>query len=382
MNRFTFQNTTRIHFGEGQIAAITKDIPADARVLVTYGGGSIKKNGVYDQVADALKDHTWAEFSGIEPNPKYDTLMKAVTMIQEEGYDYLLAVGGGSVVDGTKFIAAAAEFAGDPWDICQFGATIERALPLGCVLTLPATGSESNTGGVITRGTDKLPFGSELVRPIFAVLDPAVTLTLPERQVANGVIDAFVHIMEQYMTYPVNAKVQDRFAEGLLMTLMEEGPKALNDPKDLDVRANIMWAATLALNGLIGAGVPQDWATHMIGHELTALHGIDHARTLSIVFPAVLKFQRDSKKDKLLQFGERAFGITEGDDNTRIDQTIARIVDFFHEMGVPAALSEADLTADAIDPLVDNLKAHKMGKLGEHRAIGFDESRAILELAV
>lgn len=382
MNKFTFQNTTRIHFGEGQIAAISNDIPADARVLVTYGGGSIKKNGVYDQVAEALKDHTWAEFSGIEPNPKYDTLMKAVEMIREEGYDYLLAVGGGSVVDGTKFIAAAAEFDGDPWAICQSGAKITSALPLGCVLTLPATGSESNVGAVVTRGTDKLPFGSELVRPVFAVLDPAVTLTLPYRQIANGVVDAFVHTMEQYMTYPVNAKVQDRFAEGLLMTLMEEGPKALTDPDDVEVRANIMWAATLALNGLIGSGVPQDWATHMIGHEITALHGVDHARTLSIVFPAVLKHQRDAKKDKLLQFGERALGITEGNEQARIDKTIAGIVDFFHAMGVPASLGEADLGPDAIDPLVEQLKAHKLAKLGEHKAIGFDESRAILNLAV
>lgn len=382
MFKFTFQNSTRIHFGEGQIAAIKKDIPKDARVLVTYGGGSIKKNGVYDQVVEALSDHTWEEFGGIEPNPQYDTLMKAVELIREEGYDYLLAVGGGSVVDGTKFIAAAAEFAGDAWDILEVQAPVKTALPLSCILTLPATGSESNTGAVVTRGQDKLFFGTELVRPIFAVLDPAVTLSLPQRQVANGAVDAFVHIMEQYMTYPVNAKVQDRFAEGLLMTLIEEGPKALSTPDDLDVRANIMWAATMALNGLIGTGVPQDWSTHMIGHEITALHGIDHARTLSMVFPAVLKHQRAKKQDKILQFGERVFGITDGSIDDRVDATIAKIVEFFHAMEVPASLPEADLTAQNIDSIVENLKAHKRDKLGEHGAIGYEDSRDILKLAV
>lgn len=382
MNKFSFQNTTRIHFGEGQISAIADDIPADARVLVTYGGGSIKSNGVYDQVVEALSEHTWEEFSGIEPNPQFETLMKAVELIREEGYDYLLAVGGGSVVDGTKFIAAAAEFAGDAWDICQYGAEVKTALPLACVLTLPATGSESNSGAVITRGQDKLFFGTPLVQPEFAVLDPAVTLSLPAKQVANGVIDAFVHILEQYMTYPVNAKVQDRFAEGLLMTLIEDGPKALSQPDDVAVRANIMWAATMALNGLIGAGVPNDWATHMIGHEITALHGVDHARTLSIVYPAMLKHQREAKADKILQFGERVFNVTEGSDAQRIDTVIEKIVEFFHTMGVPASLGEAELHATDIQPLMAKLKHHKREGLGEHGNIGYAESEAILKLAL
>jgi NADP-dependent alcohol dehydrogenase len=382
MFKFTFQNTTRIHFGEGQIATIATDIPKDARVLVTYGGGSIKSNGVYDQVVEALSDHTWEEFGGIEPNPKYDTLMKAVQLIREEGYDYLLAVGGGSVVDGTKFIAAAAEFEGDAWDICEFGAKVTSAIPLACVLTLPATGSESNSGSVVTRGKDKMFFGTPLVQPLFAVLDPAVTLSLPPRQVANGVIDAFVHTMEQYMTYPVNAKVQDRFAEGLLMTLLEEGPEVITRPDDLDVRANIMWAATMALNGLIGAGVPQDWSTHMIGHEITALHGVDHARTLSIVFPAVMKHQRVVKKEKLLQFADRVLNVSAGTDDERIDIAIGKITEFFHAMGVPASLREADLSADAIAAIMENLKVHKREKLGEHGAIDYEQSQEILELAV
>jgi len=383
MNKFTFQNTTRIHFGEGQIAAIAKDIPKDSRVLVTYGGGSIKKNGVYDQVVDALQEHTWEEFGGIEPNPKYETLMEAVKIIQSEGYDYLLAVGGGSVVDGTKFIAVAAEYKGsNPWDICATGAKVESALPLSCILTLPATGSESNSGAVVTKGKDKLFFGTPLVQPVFAVLDPAVTLSLPPKQVANGVIDAFVHTMEQYLTFPVNAKVQDRFAEGLLHTLMEDGPKAMTNPEDVEIRANIMWAATMALNGLIGTGVPQDWSSHMIGHELTALHSIDHARTLSIVFPAVMKHQSAAKSAKILQFGERVLDVRSGSEEERIKLIIGKVVAFFHAMGVPAALSEANLGRDDIDEIVAQLKVHGRDNLGEHGAITFEKSREILELAL
>ncbi|GAB3517333.1 iron-containing alcohol dehydrogenase [Photobacterium alginatilyticum] len=383
MNKFTYQNPTRIHFGEGQIAAITNDIPKDKKVLVTYGGGSIKSNGVYAQVEAALADHQWGEFAGIEPNPQYDTLMKAVDMIKAEGYDYLLAVGGGSVIDGTKFIAAAASYEGeDPWNILAANEAVKAAVPLACVLTLPATGSENNMGAVVSRGKDKLAFMSPLVQPIFAVLDPKTTLSLSPRQVANGVVDAFVHVMEQYLTFPANAKVQDRFAEGLLLTLIEEGPKALATPDDMDVRSNVMWSATQALNGLIGVGVPQDWATHMIGHELTGNYGIDHARTLSIVLPAVMQERRADKEAKLLQYGERIFGITEGSVDERIDATIAQTITFFKQMEVPTRLSDVDLDASAIDTLVAGLEKHGMKALGEHGNIAIADSRAILEAAL
>jgi NADP-dependent alcohol dehydrogenase len=385
MLNFSFENTTKILFGEGQVASISKNIPKDAKVLVTYGGGSIKSNGVYDQVSKALSEHTWFEFSGIEPNPSYDTLMKAQTIIKEKNIDFILAVGGGSVVDGSKFIAAAALFEGDePWDIVSKQARVRNALPLACVLTLPATGSESNTGAVVTRDGNKLPFQSPLVRPIFAILDPAVTLSLSSRQVGNGVVDAFVHTMEQYLTYSVNAKVQDRFAEGLLHTLIEEGPKALapETSKDLEVRGNIMWAATMALNGLIGAGVPQDWSTHMIGHELTGTHGIDHARTLSIVLPAVMKVCSKAKREKLLQYAERIWNITEGDDDTRIGRAIELTEQFFETMQVPTRLSDVDLGKADIDLLIEKLKQHGMLKLGEHGDITPEVSRQILEKAL
>ncbi len=385
MLNFSFQNTTQIHFGEGQIKALSKQIPKNAKVLMTYGGGSIKSNGVYDQVVAALSEHTWFEFSGIEPNPSYDTLVKAQTIIAENDIDFLLAVGGGSVVDGTKFIAAAALFEGeDSWDLIAKQHPITQALPIGCVLTLPATGSETNAGAVVTRDGHKLPFFSPLVRPLFAVLDPAVTLSLSDRQISNGVVDAFVHTMEQYLTYSVNGKVQDRFAEGLLLTLIEEGPKALaaESTNDLEVRGNIMWAATMALNGLIGAGVPQDWATHMIGHELTGAHGIDHARTLSIVLPAVMKVCSEPKREKLLQYAERIWNLTEGDEETRIARAIELTEQFFETMQVPTRLSQVDLGSADIDALIEKLTQHGMVKLGEHGAITPEVSREILVKAL
>lgn len=389
MLNFSFQNTTQILFGEGQIAALKKQIPADAKVLVTYGGGSIKSNGVYDQVTAALSDHTWFEFSGIEPNPSYDTLIKSLDIIKKNDIDFILAVGGGSVVDGSKFIAAAALFNAkgennDPWDIVSKQARVTKALPLACVLTLPATGSESNTGAVVTRDGNKLPFSSPLVRPTFAVLDPAVTLSLSDRQISNGVVDAFVHTMEQYLTYSVNGKVQDRFAEGLLLTLIEEGPKALaaETSQDLEVRGNIMWAATMALNGLIGAGVPQDWATHMIGHELTGIHNIDHARTLSIVLPAVMKVCKEAKREKLLQYAERIWNITDGDEESRINRAIELTEQFFDMMQVPTRLSHVDLAEADIDVFIEKLTQHGMLKLGEHGAITPEVSREILVTAL
>lgn len=378
---FSFHNPTKIHFGTDQITQIAQEIPTDAKVLLIYGGGSIKKNGVYDQVVASLKDHQWLEFSGIEPNPSYDTLIKALPIIKDNNIDYLLAVGGGSVVDGVKFIAAAAHYQGDDaWNILAKQESVTSALPIGAVLTLPATGSESNGNSVVTRGDNKLAFSSALVKPQFAVLDPAFTLSLSERQVSNGVVDAFVHIMEQYLTYDVNAKVQDRFAEGLLQTLVEEGPKALasESKEDLEVRANIMWSATLALNGLIGAGVPQDWATHMIGHELTGLYGIDHARTLSIVLPGVMKVKQAQKHDKLLQYAKRVWQVSAATDDEIIAQGIAKTEEFFKAMGVPVRLSDVELDARNVDKIVDKLEQHGMKALGEHGDIDLATSKQIL----
>lgn len=392
MNNFQYYNPVRIVFGEGQIDALADLVPENARVLITYGGGSAKRTGTLDEVKTALQgEHREIfEFGGIEPNPEFTTLMKAVDMVHANDIDFLLAVGGGSVLDGTKFIALTATLDDDAdhekaWEALKgYTRDIKQALPLGTVLTIPATGSEMNSGGVInySERKAKLPFGNPLVFPQFSILDPAKTLTLPERQVMNGIADAFVHVMEQYLTYPVNAKVQDSYAESLLKILIEEGRAVKADPNDMATRKNIMWTATMALNGLIGVGVPQDWTTHMIGHELTSLHGIDHARTLTIVLPAVMRELKDSKKDKLLQYAENVWQIRDGSDDDKIEQAISRTEDFFRELGLPVRLSDVDLSASAIAPIVNQLKEHNMVQLGEHRTNDLAVSERILNTAV
>ena len=385
MLNFEFHNPTRIVFGQGKVADLARLVPAQARVLVLYGGESARRTGTLGEVRAALGERSVSEFGGIEPNPSYETLMRAVEQVRAEHIDYLLAVGGGSVIDGTKFVAAAACFDGEPWDILlQRGRNVQRALPLASVLTLPATGSEMNNGGVVTRKATqaKLSFSSVHCFPQFSVLDPTKTYTLPPAQIANGLVDAYVHVMEQYLTYPVQARPQDRFAEGLLQTLVEIAPGALAEPPDYHHRANLMWTATLALNGLIGAGVPQDWATHMIGHELTALYGIDHARTLAIVLPSLMQSQRAAKRDKLLQYAERVWHVSGGTEEERIDAAIAHTRAFFESVGIPTRLSAYGLGREAVDAVVAQLTAHGMLKLGEHRSITPEVSRAILEAAL
>lgn len=378
MRNFSFYNPTRIHFGEGQIDKLAREIPTGSRVLVTHGGGSIFQNGVWQQVEQALAGYTLTRFAGIEANPQFDTLVKAVELGRREGCDFILAVGGGSVIDGSKFIAAALRHAGDPLDLLT-GTRAKAALPLGCVLTLAATGSESNPHGVVTHVArqEKLPFSSPLLYPRFAILDPRTTFSLPARQIGNGVVDAFVHTLEQYLTYPADAPLQDRQAEGLLITLIEEGPKALANPEDYAVRANLMWCATQALNGLLGCGVPQDWATHMIGHELTALYHLDHAQTLAVVLPALLAERREPKRAKLIQYAERVWGI-EGDEEAKIDGAIAATRDFFQALGVPTRLADHGLDAEAIPQVLAQLERHGMTALSERRDLDLDASERIL----
>jgi NADP-dependent alcohol dehydrogenase len=385
MLNFDFYNPTHILFGQGRIADLATAVPPAARVLLLYGGGSIKTNGVLDQVKAALAAHTYLEFSGVEPNPSYETLMQAVELVREEKLDFLLAVGGGSVIDGAKFVAAAAHFEGDPWAILEKrGRNVVQALPFGTVLTLPATGSEMNDGSVVTRKSlkAKMAFSSRLLYPKFSILDPSVTFTLPTRQIGNGVVDAYAHVMEQYLTYPADAPLQDRFAEGILQTLIEEGPKALANPQNYEVRANIMWCATLALNGLIGAGVPHDWATHMVGHELTALYGLDHAQTLAIVLPGMMQVRRHAKRAKLLQYAERVWNLRDGDEESRIDEAIMRTRAFFEEMGVKTHLSDYQLGAEQIEPILKQLESHRMVTLGEQRDVTLDVTRKVLELSI
>jgi len=381
MYNFEYQNPVKIIFGKGEIKNVGMNIPTGAKILLTYGGGSIFKNGIYDQVKASIENFTIIEFGGIEPNPHYETLMKAVEVVKNENITYLLSVGGGSVLDGTKFIAAAALFTkGDPWQILSRHAPVLDAIPIGAVLTLPATGSEMNGNSVVTKveTKEKLSFASLKVMPVFSILDPEVIFSLPEKQVANGIVDAFVHVIEQYLTFPVNSPIQDRFAESILKTLIEEGPKVLANRTDYDAAANFMWSATMALNGLIGAGVPQDWASHMIGHELTAYHGIDHARTLAIVLPGIMHIKREQKRDKILQLGERVWGVLDGTDDEKIDETIRKTVGFFESVGIPTRLPEYEVGTDTIDIICDRFT--KRGyKVGEKADIGPAEIRLILE---
>jgi NADP-dependent alcohol dehydrogenase len=381
MYNFEYRNTVKIIFGKGTIPMVANELPKRAKILMTYGGGSIKNNGVYDQVKGALKGFKLYEFGGIEPNPHYETCMEAVKLIKENKINFLLSVGGGSVLDATKFIAAAACYKGeDPWDIISKGTKVEEALPLADVLTLPATGSEMNGNSVISRVStqEKKSFASPLVLPKFSILDPETIFSLPNLQVANGVVDAFVHVMEQYLTFPVNSPLQDRFAESILLTLVEEGPKVLANRKDYNSAANYMWCATMALNGLIGVGVAQDWATHMIGHELTAFHGIDHAQTLAIVLPGVMNIRRNEKKEKILQYAERIWKIEYGTEDEKIDQAIAQTISFFERMGIATRLSDYGVPVETISKITSRFNKRGVS-FGEKGDIGPGEVKLILQ---
>ena len=381
MKNFVFHNPTRIIFGRDQISRIAKEAPENARILIIYGGGSAKANGTIDEVRQALPGRTLFEFGGVEPNPHFETLMKAVELARAEKVDFLIAVGGGSVIDGVKFIAAAILFEGDEWQIVSTGGrAVKKALPFGSVLTLAATGSEWNNGGVITKAAtnDKLPFSSPKLFPQFSVLDPTKTFTVSKGQTANGVIDAFVHVIEQYLTIPVNSPLQDRMSEGILLTLIEEGPKALAVPDDYEARANVMLSASMALNGLIASGVASDWASHMIGHELTVLFDLDHAQSLAVVLPGVMRLCKESKRVKLLQYAKRVWGITDSNEDKAIDLAIERTESFFESLGVATKLSGYKLGASDIPAIIAQLERHGMIALGENRAVTPDVAEKIL----
>ncbi|WP_423818531.1 iron-containing alcohol dehydrogenase [Salinimicrobium sp. TIG7-5_MAKvit] len=342
MRNFDFKNPTKIIFGKGQIPKLKEELPENAKILMLYGGGSIKRNGIYEQVKEAISGFEVVEFGGIPANPEYEVLMKALKVIKEENITFLLAVGGGSVIDGTKFLASAALYEGDePWEILTQKVPTTKAMPFGTVLTLPATGSEMNSGAVITREEtkEKLGMGGPGLFPVFSILDPEVIKSIPSRQLVNGITDAFTHVLEQYMTYPSGAYLQDRFAESIMQTLIEVGPKILNDPSDYTAASNFMWSCTMALNGLIQKGVPTDWAVHAMGHELTALYGIDHARTLAVIAPSHYRFNFEAKKEKLAQYAERVWNITESSVDHKASAAIDRTEAFFNQMGIDTKLS-------------------------------------------
>ena len=385
MNNFNFQNPTKIIFGKGQIAKLKDELPTDAKILLLYGGGSIKRNGIYEQVTVALGDRTVVEFGGIPANPEYAKLMEALEVIKDKDINYILAVGGGSVIDGAKFLSAAALYDGDePWDILTNNISTKEGLPFATVLTLPATGSEMNSGSVITRAEtkEKLAMGGPGLFPVFSILDPEVIHSVPKRQLANGITDAFTHVLEQYMTYPSGALLQDRFAEGILQTLIEVAPKVMEDPTDYSAASNFMWSCTMALNGLIGKGVPTDWAVHAMGHELTALYGIDHARTLAVIAPSHYTYNFEAKKEKLAQYGERVWNLTEGSTEDKARAAIERTEAFFHELGIDTKLSDyTDDYAGTAEEVNKRFTERGWKGLGEHRSLQPQDAEEIVRMA-
>lgn len=385
MNNFELYNPTRYIFGKDQTEKLADLIPNDAKVLMLYGGGSIKKNGVYDQVTAALTQHQVVEFGGIEPNPQYTTLLKALEIIKSQSIDFLLAVGGGSVIDGTKFLSAAAVYQGDdPWNILSERIRTEKGMPFGTVLTLPATGSEMNSGAVVSRAEtgEKRVMGGPGLFPQFSICDPTTVRTIPKRQLANGIVDAYTHVMEQYMTYPIGASLQDRFSESILQTLIDTAPKVVEDPENYESASNFMWCCTMALNGLISKGVPVDWSVHMMAHELTAAYGIDHARTLAVVLPSAYHYKFDQKKEKLAQYAERVWGINEGSIAEKAKAAIGKTQEFFESLGIDCHLSDyteehEGFAAKVAQRMVDQ----GMVALGEHGDITPTDVEKIVEMA-
>ena len=385
MNNFEYKNPTKILFGKGQIEKLSQEVPKDANVLLLYGGGSIMKNGVYNKVMKALSEHKVVEFGGIPPNPEYSVLMEALKVIKKEKIGFLLAVGGGSVIDGTKFLSAAAFFDGDePWDIMTKNKSASKVLPFGTVLTLPATGSEMNSGYVITRDEtkEKLASGGPNLYPAFSVLDPEVVKSIPQKQLANGIADAYMHVLEQYMTYPMGGILQDRFSEGILQTLIEVAPAIMKDPSDYKAASNYMWSCTMALNGLISKGVPEDWSVHMMGHELTALFGIDHARTLAILAPSHFRYNFEAKKAKLAQYAERVWSVTEGDEDEKANAGIQKTEEFFQSLGIKTKLSEyTDNYLGTAEEIAKRFTDRGWIGLGENRSLKPDDAKKIVEMS-
>jgi len=387
MLNFELYNPVNYVFGKGQIAKLTDLVPSNTKILIAYGGGSIFKNGVYDQVKAALPNHDIVEFGGIEPNPRFETLMKAVEIIRAEKIGFILAVGGGSVIDGVKFISAAVNFEGDEADILKkriLFKDVTRVIPFGTVLTLPATGSEMNSGAVVTieATQEKLTLGGSALFPVFSIVDPTVITSLPKRQLQNGVVDAFTHVMEQYLTYTHDALLQDRISESILQTLIEIGPDVVENPTDYKLASNFVWSATMALNGLIQKGVPSDWATHMIGHELTASYEIDHARTLAIIGPNLYRVMFDTKKEKLAQYGQRVWNIQGNSTEEIAEKAIEKTVEFFHKMGMKTKISEnAENIEKTADFIVNRFEERGWKAMGEKQNITLEKVRAIVEMS-
>ncbi len=389
MLNFEIQNPTQVIFGKNQLEKLSSYIHkfySGKKILIAYGGGSIEKTGLMAQIESHLQGFHIVKFKGIEANPEFTTLMKAVELIRQEEIGFILAVGGGSVIDGVKFISGAVNYKLDPWDVLlrKEGCVFDSAVPFGTVLALPATGSEVNSGAVISRSEMKLKMtmGGPLFFPKFSFLDPSVVATLPQKQIANGITDSFMHTLEQYLTYPTDNLLQEREAEAILSTLIEIALPVLKEPTNYKYASNLMWCASHALNGNLRCGVPTDWATHMIGHELTALFGIDHARTLAIIAPRLYEVKFKNKQEKLTQYGRRVWNL-QGEDISVAKQAIAKTEEFFNSLGIETKISAYSEQVDDIHLIIKaRFEERGWNNTGERQDLTYDEVEEIVKNAI
>ncbi|WP_138418826.1 iron-containing alcohol dehydrogenase [Aquibacillus sediminis] len=360
MNNFTYHNPTKLIFGKAQTEQLTAEVPKyGKKVLMVYGGGSIKRNGLYDLVKEKLAeiDAEVFELPGVEPNPRVSTARKGIDICKKEGIDFLLAVGGGSTIDCTKAIAVGAKTDTDIWDIVTKKAVAEDALPFGTVLTLAATGSEMNAGSVITNWetNEKHGWGSPYAYPKFSILDPVNTFSVPRNQTVYGIVDMMSHALEHYFHHETNTLLQDRMVEGLLQTVIETAPKLLEDLESYEHRATILYNGTMALNGMVNMGYQGDWATHNLEHAVSAVHDIPHGGGLAILFPHWMKHTLDANVGRFKQLAERVFEVeAEGKSDREVAlEGIEKLREFWNSIGAPSRLADYEITEDSVEEMAD-----------------------------
>ncbi|MDF1508435.1 iron-containing alcohol dehydrogenase [Robertmurraya sp. DFI.2.37] len=382
MQNFTYWNPTKLIFGQGQLVQLKEEVPKYGRkVLLVYGGGSIKKSGLYTQVINLLQEikADIFELSGVEPNPRISTVRKGVDVCKSEGIDFILAVGGGSVIDCTKAIAAGAKYNGDPWELVTKKAVAHEALPFGTVLTLAATGSEMNSGSVITNWEtkEKYGWGSAVTFPVFSILDPVHTYTVPKEQTIYGIVDMMSHVFEHYFHLQENTLLQDRMCESLLITVMETAPQLLADLENYDLRATILYNGTMALNGMLSMGYQGDWATHNIEHAVSAVYDIPHGGGLAILFPNWMKHNLKVKPERFKQLAVRVFGVDpEGKSAEEAGlEGIEKLRQFWNSIGAPSRLADYDIDDSKLELMAD--KAMINGEFGRFKKLNRDDVLAI-----
>ncbi len=364
MKDFVFHNPTKLIFGRNAMAQIRPNIePFGRKVLLTYGRGSIKRNKIYDKVMRQIKGLKVKEFGGIEPNPRVETLRQALDQYRSFNPDIILAVGGGSVIDGSKLLASSFHYGGDPWDFLIKDVEPKKYVPFGVVLTLSATGSEMNCGAVITRWetNEKKVFVKDGIYPKFSILDPQNTFSVPKDQTAYGIVDAFSHVLEQYLHTTTDVPLQDRFSEAILLTLIENAPLVLKNPRNYNARANIMLSATMALNNLISIGTDEDWACHGIEHEFSAFYDIPHGAGLAIITPRWMNVIKNQKKKKFTQYGERIWGL-KGTDKSIVNGASDKTYDFFKSLRVKMSLKEWKISTEHFEIMTKRLVKRKIGE--------------------